>query len=228
MHGTKASHLATYCASRGYGYTRFNYRGHGQSAEASRTDSIAGWLDDTISVLDTVVAQLPSATERKHAPLIVVGSSMGAWLTLLATLERSNDVAGLVLIAAAPDFTSELLWPALSAQEQFRIDSGETVFRANDYDESAWPLHKALFDSGKQLSVLDNQRLADIHCPVRLLHGTADTDVPWTLSQRVLARLKSSDADLRLLHLADHRLSDALSLVKIECAVEEIVRLTGI
>jgi len=224
MRGTKASHLAAYCASRGYGYTRFDYRGHGQSPESSRSDSIADWLDDTLSVLDSSVKLSQPGSSLKRLPLVVIGSSMGAWLAVLATLERGNDVAGLVLIAAAPDFTSELLWPALSTQEQSRIEAGETLLRANGYDASMWPLHRTLFDSGKQLSVLPNQRLANILCPVRLLHGTADTDVPWTQSQRLLVKLKSSDADLRLLHLANHRLSDTLSLAKIENAIEEVVR----
>jgi pimeloyl-ACP methyl ester carboxylesterase len=164
------------------------------------------WLDDTLLVLDA----LP-------APVLLLGSSMGGWLATLATLRRPEKVSGLLLMAAAPDFLQELIVPRLGPAENWDLQQGSVVRLENPYD-CPHPITQSLLDSGRNLSLLgkaslpDQPVLAELACPVRLIHGNCDTDVPYDLSVRMMNALSHADARLTLLHRADHRLSDERSL----------------
>ncbi|MFK7860895.1 MAG: alpha/beta fold hydrolase [Granulosicoccus sp.] len=205
MQGTKGSALSTLCREHDWHYTRFDYRGHGQSGGDPAGFTLADWLDDTLAILD-----------QQQMPTVLVGSSMGAWLATLAGLRRPDSVKALMLIAAAPDFVQELVVPNLSVAEVWDLQQGQIVDRANDYD-TPHPITQALLDSAKPLSLLDGEVLQTLHCPIRLIHGTGDTDVPYELAARLMDKLPPQhDARLSLLHDADHRLSDERSLSYIE------------
>lgn len=206
MLGTKASFLADFCKSRRWSYTRFDYRGHGESDGAPHELTLQDWLEDTLNVLDSL-----------SDPVLLVGSSMGGWLATLAALRRPEKVRGLLLLAAAPDFLQELITPRLGPSQTWDLQQHKVVLMENEYDQPH-PITQALLDSGRQLSLLDastlpdQPSLADLSCPVRLLHGTHDKDVPYELSIRLMSAIRHDDARLTLLHRASHRLSDERSL----------------
>lgn len=212
MQGTKASHLALLCQQRGLSYTRFDYRGHGETPGDLDCLHLGDWLEDTLEVV-----------AHCEGKILLVGSSMGAWLATLAARAQPTRIAGLLLMAAAPDFITELIWAALSTDLQARIEQGEIVRIPNGYDDVFWPMHKALFDSGRQLSVLDSDTLGNITCPTRLLHGTADADVPWQQSLRLMDKMPEGDVSLLLLKGADHRLSDQRSLDAVATTLDEML-----
>lgn len=212
MMGTKASELLKLCTVRGWHFTRFDYRGHGQSGGGPADFTLADWLDDTLAVLDDT-----------DQPTILVGSSMGAWLATLAALRRPDSVQALFLVAAAPDFLQELVTPNLSAGDIWDLQQGASVNLENDYDQPH-PVTQALLDSGKALSLLEGSALNTMRCPMRLVHGTADAVVPYDFSARLMSQLPTShDARLSLLHGADHRLSDPASLSYISESIERLV-----
>ncbi len=196
MSGNKARYLDDYCQRQGWQYTRFDYRGHGQSSDDFTNCGIDTWLEDTLAILDHV-------TVGKQ---IIIGSSMGLWLALLATIRRPQRIAGLLGIAGAPDFTEVLIREQLDEPTRQTLKSGGTWFRPSQYDDqSPYPITGGLLDSGRQLLLLND--VINIDCPVRLIHGTGDTDVPWSLSLQVLDAIRHDDVALTLLKDSDHRLS---------------------
>ena len=196
MQGDKAKVMEQYCQTRGVQFTRFDYSGHGDSPGLFEDGTIEQWRNDVIDILDNVCT----------GPQVLVGSSMGGWLATLAALARPERTFAIVGIASAPDLTDELLSPALSAEQHKALDDGEVVEIANDYENiDPHRFRKALLTSGTACNVLG--KTLPLECPVRLLHGTADNDVPWSLSERLLACFASDDAQLLLLKGADHRFS---------------------
>ena len=212
MQGTKAAALLALCRQQGWHYTRFDYRGHGQSDGDAAAFTLSDWLDDTLAVIDA-----------QSQPCVLVGSSMGGWLATLAALRVPAQAQGLLLIAAAPDFLQELVSPQLTAAHIWDLQQGQAIELANRYD-SPHPITQALIDSGIALSLLQGSALEQLHCPVRLIHGTADNDVPFELSVRLMDKLPSGhDARVSLLHGADHRLSDESSLTYIQSELRQLV-----
>lgn len=196
MQGNKALALEQFCQAHGVQYTRFDYTGHGESPGDSETGTIEQWCNDALEILDNVCT----------GPQIVVGSSMGVWLATLVTLERSNRIAAMLGIAGAPDFTHRLIEPNLSDQQKQALNDGQTISLHSHYDEqNPHRFQQGLLDSGRALSVLDQS--LPIYCPVRLLHGTADADVPWALSAELLEAIQSQNGQLVLVKGADHRFS---------------------
>ena len=217
MKGTKAAALAQTCSELGVSYTRFDYRGHGESEGDPAAFSLSDWLDDTLCVLEDI-----------HAPLILVGSSMGGWLASLCAIRKIDQLQGLLLIAAAPDFLQELIEPRLTPADIWDLQQGQTLALPNAYADPH-PLTQTLLESGKNLSVLNpseeksENQLEKLRCKVRLIHGTNDTDVPYTLSLRLMEKCVHADAQLTLLNGADHRLSDERSLVCIRQNLQELI-----
>lgn len=213
MQGNKALALGEYCSRKGFGYTRFDYRGHGESDGDAASLTLHDWLADALCVIG-----------QQAGRVYLAGSSMGAWIATLAALQLPDKIAGLLLLAAAPDFLQELVEPRLSPSDTWDLAQNQAVHLPSSYADSPYPITRALLASGRELSLLDNERMAGLLCPVRLIHGTHDTDVPYTCSERLMARIVHDDASLLLLHKADHRLSDARSLAAIE---RELNLLTG-
>jgi pimeloyl-ACP methyl ester carboxylesterase len=210
MTGTKALFLEDYCRRRGRAYVRFDYFAHGSSGGDFAEGTISRWRDDAIAVIDSLT----------EGPQILVGSSMGGWIMVLAALARRERVAALVGVAAAPDFTSDLLPQRLSeAQRRALQDDGRVVI-ASPYDAAGYLCTRALVDNGDCNLVL--RETIPLACPVRLLHGMADDSVPWRQSLKLAERLQSPDVTLTLVKDGDHRLSREQDLVRLARVLDEL------
>ncbi|MGA9581926.1 MAG: alpha/beta hydrolase [Allosphingosinicella sp.] len=190
MEGGKASALDLWAAANGRAMLRFDYAGCGLSEGDFGDQTLALWRDDVLAMLDSV-----------EGPVLLVGSSMGGWLMLLAALERPERVAGLVGIAAAPDFTD---WGFDEAQKRILREQGR-LEEPSPYGEAPYVTTRAFWESGEALKLLGGEIAID--CPVRLLHGLEDPDVPWRVSSRLLEALRSADVGMTLVKGGDHRLS---------------------
>lgn len=210
MSGAKAASLAEFCADRRQGFLRLDYRGHGLSEGDFAACGIEDWLQDTLAAIDRLT----------EGPLILVGSSMGGWLALLAALARPDRVAGLVGIAAAPDFTEELIWAQLSAAERQTLMNDGAVYQSSDYGEKPYCFSRKLIEDGRRHLLLGKP--IPLHCPVRLLQGMADADVPFATALRIAERLDSSDVIVTLIKDADHRLSRDSDLDRLRQTVAEL------
>ena len=211
MTGTKALFLEEYCRRRGQAYLRFDYFGHGASSGDVALGTIGRWRDDAVAVIDSLT----------EGPQILVGSSMGGWIMLLAALARPERVAALVGIAAAPDFTEELLWPRLSPEQRRAIEEQGAVTLPSDYDPAGYLYTRALIEDGRRHLLLGGPIPLDM--PVRLLHGLADASVPWRLSLRLAKRLTSRDVAVTLVKGGDHRLSSEPDLARLAQTLDGLV-----
>ncbi len=210
MTGTKATALEAHCRATGRAFVRFDYLGHGASSGKFEDGTIGRWRDDALAVLDRVT----------HGPQILVGSSMGGWIALLAALARPERVVGLVGLAAAPDFTRDLMWPSFTPEERDALARDGFIRQPTEYGDEPYVITRKLLDEAERHLLLD--RPVGITCPVRLIHGTADPDVPWDVSRRLLERLQSQDVTLTLVKDGDHRLSSPADLARLFAAVDEL------
>jgi pimeloyl-ACP methyl ester carboxylesterase len=194
MSGTKATELAAFCAGRGQAMLRFDYSGHGASDGRFEDGTIGRWTADAVAVIDRL-------TEGR---LVLVGSSMGGWIALLTALARPERVAGLLGIAAAPDFTEVLMWDAMTFEERATL-MRDGVLRAPSQYGDPTPITRTLIEEGRNHLLL-NGPIA-LGCPVRLLHGQRDPDVPWEMSLRLAEQIAGEDVQVVLVKDGDHRLS---------------------
>ena len=194
MTGDKATALAAFCAERGQAMLRFDYSGHGASGGRFEDGTIGRWTDDALAVIDRLT----------EGPLVLVGSSMGGWIALLAALARPDRVAALIGIAAAPDFTEALMWQAMTFEQRATLMRDGVLHRPSQYGEP-YPITRALIEDGRTRLLLNAPIALD--CPVRLLHGQEDPDVPWELALRIAERVTSRDVQVILVKDGDHRLS---------------------
>jgi pimeloyl-ACP methyl ester carboxylesterase len=204
MTGTKAAHLAQWAREQGRAFVRFDYRGHGRSGGDFEHLGIGDWLDDALAVLDQLTA----------GPLVLVGSSMGGWLSLLAGLARPDRLAGLVLIAPAADFTQRLIWDGLDGQARQTIETEGRWRRPSAYGDDPYVITRHLIESGRAHLLLHAP--IGVTAPVRILHGMADPDVPWRLSLEIAERLVSDDVRLSFIKSGDHRLSKPGDLILLQ------------
>ncbi|WP_420859151.1 alpha/beta fold hydrolase [Marivivens marinus] len=213
MEGTKAIWLEDWAKAQGRAYLRFDYSGHGESSGTFEEGSIADWHEDTIAV-----------TALADGPLVVVGSSMGGWQALLLARAMPDRVAGLVTIAAAPDFTEDGYWAGFSEDQKAQINAGEPVFLPSDYMEPYVVTKKMIVDGRKCLVLRDPLTLP---FPTRFLQGTADTAVSTETAIRLLDHATGPDIRLTLVKDADHRFSDDTCLSLIGAAVAEVIARAG-
>ena len=214
MQGLKALALEDYSRANNLSFTRFDYSGHGSSEGSFEEGDIGSWLSDALCVFDHTTAA-PNNT-------IVIGSSMGAWIATLLAKQRSTQVAGLITIAAAPDFTEKLLLPAMSNAQRDALNKGETLYFPSDYDDgSPYPISAHLIEQSRKHCVLDKPFA--LNAPVHLLHGTSDPDVPYALSASLMETIQSDDIKLTLIKDADHRLSSPSELRTITHAIDEML-----
>lgn len=195
MLGSKAEFLARQALAQGYCLTRFDYRGHGASSGNLRDGCIGDWLEDATAVLDSCTA----------GPQILIGSSMGGWLMLLLALRRPTRVAGLIGLAAAPDFTQTLIWDKLTPDQRLAFQQQGVFYEPSPYG-APLPFSWKLVREGRNHLLLANP--IPLTCPIRLLHGMADADVPWQTAPQLAAQLSSADVKITLLKTATHRLSE--------------------
>ena len=205
MEGDKATALDAWAAAEGRAMLRFDYAGCGASAGDFETQTLHGWRDDAIAMIDRMAPD----------PVVLVGSSMGGWLMLLAALARPGRVAGMVGIAPAPDFTS---WGFDAAQKLAILREGRLV-EPSPYGESV--VTRAFWESGEALRLLHAP--IDVDCPVRLLHGQNDADVPWTWSLELMKLLRSADVQTILVKDGDHRLSRESDLALLIATVKTLM-----
>lgn len=210
MSGTKAAALDAWAARKGHSFVRFDYFGHGRSSGAFRDGTISRWRENTLAVLDGLT----------QGPQILVGSSMGGWLALLAALARPEKVAGLLLIAPATDFTEALLWSRLpdDAKRQI-VEEGEWQ-RPSAYDPEPYPITRNLIEDGRKHLLMGGPLRFSF--PVRILQGMKDPDVPWEHTLK-LNGLIEGDVALTLIKGGDHRLSTPEHLRLIEQALDGLV-----
>jgi pimeloyl-ACP methyl ester carboxylesterase len=211
MTGTKATFLDELCQRRGQTFTRFDYFGHGQSSGDFVHGTIGGWLSDTLAMIDDVT----------QGPVILVGSSMGGWLMCLAALARPTRIHGLIGIASAPDFTEELIWAGLTHSQQQAFLGQGIIQTPSQYESQGFPITLQLVEEGRNHLILSTKELP-ITCPVHLIHGDADQDVPFPLSRRRAKNLQSLDVTLTLIKGGDHRLSTPLALGRLSSLVDEL------
>ena len=201
--GTKASALDAWAAREGHGFVRFDYFGHGGSSGNFREGTVTKWLGDTLEVLDRLT----------NGPQVLVGSSMGGWLALLAALARPERVAALLLIAPAADFTERLMWDLFDADAKRQIlETGEWL-RPSLYDPDPYPIMRALIEDGRKHLLLEKP--IAISCPVRIVQGMMDPDVPWRHAMKLIDAL-GPDTQITLVKDGDHRLSKPHEIALIE------------
>jgi pimeloyl-ACP methyl ester carboxylesterase len=211
MTGTKALFLEDYCQRRGQAFVRFDYFGHGASSGDFAQGTIGRWCEDAIAIIDSLTT----------GPQILVGSSMGGWIMLLAALARPGRIVALVGIAGAPDFTEELLWPRLTpAQREEMIERGAVVLPSG-YDPVGYLYTRALIEDGRRHLLLHAPIALDM--PVRLLHGLADESVPWQLSLCLAERLAGRDVVVTLVKDGDHRLSSPPDLARLAQTLDALI-----
>jgi pimeloyl-ACP methyl ester carboxylesterase len=210
MSGTKATYLEDACRRRGQAYVRFDYFGHGESSGRFEDGTIGRWADDAIAVLDAMT----------EGPQVLVGSSMGGWIAVLAAMARPGRVAGLVTVAAAADFTEDLIRNELGEEAKAALARDGVWYRPSDYGEQPQAITQRLLDEGRDNLVL--RAPVPIACPVRLLHGIDDPDVPWRQSLRLAEAITGGDVRLTLVKNAGHRLSRDQDLALIAAAAAEL------
>ncbi len=216
MAGTKAVALDDHAAARGLAVTRFDYSGHGVSGGRFEDGTISRWLEESLAVFDTTVGDQ-----------ILVGSSMGGWLSLLlARAHRArvgaaaSRIRALVLIAPAPDFTEELMWKGFSPQIR-RLIEDEGVYREpSAYSDEPYLITRALIEDGRRNLLLGAD--IDVGCPVAILQGVADADVPWQHAIRLVTCLTRDDVTLTLVKDGDHRLSRPQDIARLLKAIDDM------
>ena len=195
MTGIKATTLERWCRGRGRAFVRFDYSGHGASSGRFADGTIGRWAQEALDVLDRLT----------DGPQILVGSSMGAWIMLLAALARPDRIAALLGLACAVDFTEYLLWERLDETLRERLRRERVISLPSAYGEP-YIIALNLIEEAKRHRLFDRPELP-ITCPVRLIHGMNDADVPWRTSLQVIERLTGSDARLLLVKDGEHTLS---------------------
>ena len=211
MTGTKASALSDWAQAAGRHLLRFDYYAHGASSGDFRKATVGRWLDDALAAIDTLA----------QGPQILVGSSMGGWVALLAALARPARVKGLVLIAPAPDFTQELMWEGFSddIRDTLRRDG---IYRApSEYDAEPYEITMRLIEEGRNHLILDKP--IPLAMPVRILQGMKDPDVPWQHAMRLVEALTSADVTIGLSKEGDHRLSTPADIARLQQTIESLL-----
>ena len=209
MAGTKAQVLADWAQARGRAYVRFDYFGHGESQGDFAQGTITRWRDDALAVLETLV----------EGPAVLVGSSMGGWISCLVAGAAPERVAAMVLIAPAPDFTEKLMAPEMTPADRAQMAATGVWLRPSEYGEP-YPITRELLEDGARWSILPGP--VNIDAPVRILQGGADPDVPWRHALELAQAIRGENVVFTLIKDGDHRLSRAQDLARLTAALDEL------
>jgi len=209
MTGAKATAVDAFAAGRGLAATRFDYSGHGASGGRFADGTISRWLEEARAVLDRFAA----------APTILIGSSMGGWIALLLAeaLRSEGRIGGLVLIAPAVDMTRALMWARWDEARRNELLTAGFVREPSAYAEEPTLISRQLIDDGDRH--LFGDRLIEVGCPVHVLQGMVDAEVPWLHAERLVSQLASDDVVLTLVKDGDHRLSRPEDIARLEAAI---------
>lgn len=210
MEGTKATYLEETCSGLGLSYIRFDYSGHGSSSEEFVNGTITSWRDDALEVID----------QLSEGPLIIIGSSMGGWIGLLVSLARKERVRAFIGIAAAPDFTRELMWDKYSAEIRDALKRDGVYLEPSEYRDEPYKVSYALIQDGENHILLNRE--IELSCPVRLFHALKDRDVPSDTSARIADKLLSEDVIVSFSKTGDHSLSSPADLERLRQALIEL------
>lgn len=215
MTGGKALALEEHCRKQGYAFLRFDYRGHGESSGEFEDGCIGEWANDAIVALD----------EMTEGPQVLVGSSMGGWIMLLAALRRKERIAGLLGLAAAPDFTEDLIWDAFDNEQRAAMGRDGRVEIPNCYDNEPYHISRKLIDDGRNQLLL--RAPIDLNIPVRLIQGMQDDDVPWATALRIAECLTTTDVEVQLVKDSGHRLSELHDLDRLCRTLDSLMEHIG-
>lgn len=210
MTGGKALALEALCRARGQAFLRFDYCGHGESSGRFEEGTVGSWCEDALAVVDGLT----------EGPLVLVGSSLGGWIMLLLARERPERIKALVGIAAAPDFTEDLMWHGLDEGQRAALLRDGIVHLPSQYSPEPTAITRALIEDGKRRLVLRTP--IPFAGPVRLIHGLADPDVPWQTALKIAERLDSTDVEITLVKGGGHRLSEPEDLARLDALVAAI------
>lgn len=211
MHGTKAEAISNYAKLNNYNLCRFDYSGHGLSSGNFDDFTISDWLNDSISILDNIC----------KGKQLLIGSSMGGWISLLLTLERKKRVNGIVLLAPAIDMTEILMWENFNSDEKKIIEEkGYLEVFSDNYPP--YKITKKLIEDGRKHLIM-NEKIS-IECPINIIHGINDVSVPWNLSNKLIKKIASKSITKNFIKDADHSLSRASDLKCIFFSIEQIIK----
>lgn len=211
MEGTKALQLESWAVARGQGFLRFDYSGHGQSSENFLNGCIGDWTNDAFAAISTLTT----------GAVVLVGSSMGGWISLSLTRKLQNKICGFVGIASAPDFTEDSMWGGFSDAQKAELVQNGQVALPSDYSDEPYIITQKLIEDGRNQLVL--RKPLPLPFPVRLLQGTADADVDMSVALRLLDHATGDDIRLTLVKGADHRFSTPECLALIEASVADVL-----
>lgn len=210
MTGTKAQALSDWALANGRAFLRFDYLGHGESSGAFRSGTITRWRADAL-------AAIAGLTE---GPLVLVGSSMGGWISCLVAAEIPERLHAMVLIAPAADFTEALMKPGLPPEAHEAIARDGEWIRPSLYEPTGYPITRGLLEDGARWTILGGPVPVDV--PVRILQGREDPDVPWTHALELANAIRSDDVVFTLIKDGDHRLSRDQDIARLIAAVAEV------
>ena len=215
MQSTKAQRLEDFAAAQGRACLRFDYSGHGESDGRFEDGTISRWLEESLAVIRA----------QTEGPQILVGSSMGGWIALLAARamgpeEAARRLAGLVLIAPAVDFTEALMWARMTPDIRREIEEKGVWLRESAYSPDPYPVTRALIEDGRRNLLLGST--IDAHAPVHILQGMQDPDVPWSHAMTLVEHLAGDCVTLSLIKDGDHRLSRDDDIASLLAAIDAI------
>ena len=210
MTGTKAQALADWALDQRRAYVRFDYFGHGASTGEFAAGTISRWRRDALAVL----------AELTEGDLVLVGSSMGGWIACLAAMVVPERIAGMVLVAPAPDFTEKLMTPEIPPEGHAALTADGVWLRPSEYGDP-YPITRALLEDGARWSILGGEPIP-LTMPIRILQGAQDPDVPWQHALELAQTLKGEDVVFSLIKDGDHRLSRPQDIDRLIAAVEEL------
>ena len=213
MEGTKALCLEDWARARGRGFLRFDYSGHGQSSGEFLDGSIGDWADDAFAVIQ----------EKAGSPVVLVGSSMGGWISLLMARRMPERIKGIVGIAAAPDFTEDSMWAGFDESQRSELEEKGQVALPSDYSDDPYIITRRLIEEGRRNLVLRDPLVLPF--PARFLQGTDDSDVDRSVALRLLDHAEGGDIRLSLMKGADHRFSSPECLALIKSSLQEVLDL---
>ncbi|MDG1436256.1 MAG: alpha/beta hydrolase [Rickettsiaceae bacterium] len=214
MNGSKALYLEKYCQKRNYNFIRFDNFGHGQSSGRFVDQNISTWLEG----LNLVIKELT------NGPVLLIGSSMGGWITMLKAIESPEIVRGIICISAAPDFTEELIWDKITTEQKTKLLNGQSIdIKGDDPNCShSYPISNQLIVDGRRHLLLNKERI-NITCPVHLIHGMQDTGVPYEIAERIMSRMDNTKTVLKLIKDGSHALSREEDMQVICDSIEELL-----